>query len=112
MWTVDTTQARRRERDVVATIPLGGHACDVVVSPGGDHIYATTANSVSVIDRAHHIVANIPVDVDPKRTMVSPDGSRLYVTGYNGSMSIINAVDRTVRTVRPDASTAEAISPA
>jgi len=44
----------------VATIPLGGHARDVVVSPGGDHVYATTANSVSVIDRAHHIVANIP----------------------------------------------------
>ena len=34
LWTVDTTHARRREPDVVATIPLGGHARDVVVSPG------------------------------------------------------------------------------
>jgi len=111
LWTVDTTHARRREPDVVATVPLGGHARDVVVSPGGDHVYATTANSVSVIDRAHHIVANIPVGVDPKRTMVSADGSRVYVTGYDGSMSIINAVDHTVRTVGGQASTAEAISP-
>ena len=64
-----------------------------------------------MIDRAHHIVANIPVGVDPKRTMVSADGSRVYVTGYDGSMSIINAVDHTVRTVGGQASTAEAISP-
>ena len=111
LWTVDTPQARRCERDVVATIPLGSHACDVVVSPDGDHIYATTEKSVKVIDRAHRVVANIPVDLDPKRTMVSPDGSRLYVTGYNGSISIINAVDYTVRTVVRDASTAEVVSP-
>ena len=64
-----------------------------------------------MIDRANHIVANIPVGVDPKRTMVSADGSRVYVTGYDGSMSIINAVDHTVRTVGGQASTAEAISP-
>ena len=64
-----------------------------------------------MIDRAHHIVANNPVGVDPKRTMVSADGSRVYVTGYDGSMSIINAVDHTVRTVGGQASTAEAISP-
>ena len=43
--------------------------------------------------------------------MVSADGSRVYVTGYDGSMSIINAVDHTVRTVGGQASTAEAISP-
>jgi YVTN family beta-propeller protein len=87
LWTVDTAQARSRERDVVATIALGGHACDVVTSPDGDRIYATTAKAVTVIDRAHRVVANIPVDVDPKRTVVSPDGSRLYVIGYNGSIS-------------------------
>jgi YVTN family beta-propeller protein len=112
LWTVDTAQARSRERDVVATIALGGHACDVVVSPDGDRIYVTTAKAVTVIDRAHRVVANIPVDVDPKRTVVSPDGSRLYVIGYNGSISIVNAVDYTVRTVVRDASTAEIISPA
>jgi YVTN family beta-propeller protein len=111
LWTVDTAQARSRQRDVVATIALGGHACDVVTGPDGDRIYATTANSVTVIDRAHRVVANIPVDVDPKRTMVSPDGSRLYVTGFNGSISIINAVDYTLRTVVRDASTAEVVSP-
>ena len=75
LWTVDTPQARRRERDVVATIPLGSHACDVVVSPDGDHVYATTAKSVKVIDRAHRVVANIPVDVDPKAN----DGERRRV---------------------------------
>ena len=110
---VDTTHARRREPDVVATIPLGSRrpCTRRRRQPRRDHVYATTANSVSVIDRAHHIVANIPVGVDPKRTMVSADGSRVYVTGYDGSMSIINAVDHTVRTVGGQASTAEAISP-
>ena len=31
--------------------------------------------------------------------MVSADGFRLYVIGYNGSISIINPVDYTARTV-------------
>ena len=109
LWIVDIAQARRRNR-VVATIPLGCYARDVVVSPDGAHIYATTAKSVNVIDREHRVVASIPVDVEPKRTMVSPDGSRIYVTGYNGSISIINTVDFTVRTVARDASTAEIVS--
>ena len=61
----------------MATIPLGGHARDVVVSPGADHVYATTANSVSVIDRAHHIVANIPVGVEPE----AHNGERRRVAG-------------------------------
>ena len=111
MWTVDTAHARSREHEVVARIALGGHACDVVTSPDGDRIYATTAKAVTVIDRTHRVVANIPVDVDPKRTVVSPDGSRLYVIGCNGSISIINALDYTERTVVRDASTAEIISP-
>ena len=95
----------------MATIPLGCHARNIVVSPDGDHIYATTAKSVDVIDRAHRVVASIPVDVEPKRTLVSPDGSRVYVIGDSGSISIINAVDYTVRTVARDASTAEVVSP-
>ena len=77
----------------MATIPLASHACEVDVSPDGDHIYATTAKSVVVIDRAYQVVATIPIDVEPKRTMVSADGFRLFVTGYNGSISIINLVD-------------------
>jgi YVTN family beta-propeller protein len=109
-WTVDTAQAHRRTR-VVGTIPLGCHARHIAVSPGGEHIYATTAKSVDVIDRAHRVVASIPVDFEPKRTMVSPDGSRIYVTGYDGSISIINAMDFTVRTVVRDASTAEVVGP-
>ena len=30
LWTVDTAQPRRREGDVVATIPLASHACEVM----------------------------------------------------------------------------------
>lgn len=112
LWKVDTAQMRRRERDVVTTIPLGCHAHHIVVSPDGNHVYATAAKSVNVIDRAHRVVASIPVDVDPKRTTVSPDGSRVYVTGDDGSISIINAVDYTVTTVSGDASAAEVVSPA
>lgn len=103
-------QAHRRTH-VVASVPLGCNPRHVVVSPDGTHIYATTAKSVNVIDRAHRVVASIPVDAEPKRTMVSADGSRIYVTGYNGSISIINPMEYTVRTVVGDVITAEVVSP-
>jgi YVTN family beta-propeller protein len=109
-WSVDTAQMRRREREVVRTIPLGCRVHDVVISPDGAYVYATTAKSVNVIDRAHRVVATIPVDVDPKSTMVSPHGSLVYVTGYDGSIAIINTVDQTVRTIDRDASTAQVVS--
>ena len=100
-----------RHTPVVATVPLGCNPRHVVVNPTGSHIYATTANSVNVIDSAHRVIASIPVDAEPKRTTVSADGSRIYVTGYNGSISIINTMDYTVRTVVGDAITAEVVSP-
>jgi YVTN family beta-propeller protein len=84
---------------------------DVVISPDGANVYATTAKSVNVIDLAHRVVATIPVDVDAKSTMVSPHGSLVYVTGYDGSIAIIDVVDYTVRTIDRDASTAQVVSP-
>ncbi len=81
------------------------------MSPDGSHVYATTAKSVNVIDRAHRVVVTIPIDVDAKSTMVSPQGSLVYVTGYDGSIAIIDAVDFTVKTVERDASTAQVVSP-
>ena len=111
LWTVDTAQMRRREPEVASTIPLGCHVREVVISPDGAYVYATTAKSVNVIDRAHRVVATIPVDVDPKRTMVSPHGSLVYVTGYDGSIAIIDTVDYTVRIIDRDASTAQVVSP-
>lgn len=110
LWTVDTAQMGRSEPEVVSTIPIGSHVREVVISPDGAHVYATTANSVNVIDRAHRVVATIPVDVDPKCTVASPHGSLVYVTGYDGSMAIIDAVDYTVRTIDRDASTAQVVS--
>jgi YVTN family beta-propeller protein len=110
-WSVDTAQMRRRERGVVRTFPLDCCVRDLAISPDGAHVYATTAKSVNVIDRAHRVVATIPVDVDAKSTMVSPHGSLVYVTGYDGSIAIIDAVDYTVRTIERDASTAQVVSP-
>ena len=43
LWNVDTAQMRRRERDVVTTIPLGCQARHIVVSPDGNRVYATAA---------------------------------------------------------------------
>jgi YVTN family beta-propeller protein len=110
-WSVDTAQTGTRERDAVRTIPLDCCVHDVSISPDGAHVYATTAKSVNVIDRAHRVVATIPIDVDAKSTMVSPHGSLLYVTGYDGSIAIIDTVDYTVRTIERDVSTAQVVSP-
>jgi hypothetical protein len=110
-WSVDTAQMHRREHEIVRTIPLDSCVRDVVISPDGANVYATTAKSVNVIDLAHRVVATIPVDVDAKSTMVSPHGSLVYVTGYDGSIAIIDVVDYTVRTIDRDASTAQVVSP-
>ena len=116
VWTVDTAGAGRQapsERDdaVIAKVWVGDCPGDIVTSPCGDLIYVLTADSVKVVNNFHRIVASIPVGAEPKQMMMSSDGSRIYVTGYDGALSIIDAVTMTARTVLKQCSTASAVSP-
>ena len=96
---------------IVATISVGGRAGEVATSPDGNHVYVMTADSVKVISQLHHIVANYPTGPHPKNMIVSANATRIYVTGYDGSTSIINTADNTVKTLRLNRSTAEVVSP-
>jgi YVTN family beta-propeller protein len=102
---------REPDEAVVETISLSSPAGDVAVSADGNHVYVMTAGSVKVISRLHHIVLSFPIGPHPKHMMVSANGKRIFVTGYDGSMSIINTVDNTVKTLVAGRSVAATVSP-
>ena len=81
-----------------------------MASPG-DLVYVLTADSVKAINSFHHIIASFPIAAEPKQMMISSDGSRIYVTGYDASLSIIDPIARTTKTVVKQRSTAAAVSP-
>jgi YVTN family beta-propeller protein len=99
---------------VVNTIEVGLHPCGMALSPSGDRVYVTNANSdtVSVIDTTTDTVAKTlhVGDVGPGRTpvlgsspnavTVSPDGRTLYVA---------NAAENAVAVVDPDTRSANAV---
>jgi YVTN family beta-propeller protein len=95
---------------VVATIPVGEGASDIVISPDSQHVYVARRDSVAVIGRSQHVVATIPVTGDARDLAINADGTRLFVTDYGGSVSVIKTHDRTVRTVSGDGNSAVAVS--
>jgi DNA-binding beta-propeller fold protein YncE len=96
---------------VIAKVWLGGSASEVVTSGDGDLVYVMTADSVKVVNSFHHVVASIPIGPEPKHMMMSSDGSRIYVTGYDGSLSIIDCIDTTAKTVAAPQATAGVVRP-
>jgi DNA-binding beta-propeller fold protein YncE len=96
---------------VVAKIWLGDCPRDIVTSPTGDLVWVMTADSVKAIKRFHDVVASFPIGAEPKQMMMSSDGSRIYVTGYDGSLSIIDPIKMTAKTVVKQISTAAVVSP-
>ena len=100
-----------RDDAVVAKVWLGDCPRDIVTSPAGDLVYVMTADSVKAINSFHHIVASFPIGTEPKQMMMSSDGSRIYVTGYDGSLSIIDPIRKTTKTVVKQRSTAAVVSP-
>ncbi len=96
---------------VVATVLVGDWPRDIATSPSGDLVYVMTADSVKAINSFHHTVASFPIGREPKQMMMSADGSRIYVTGYDGSLSIIDPIRKTTKTVAKRRTTAAAVSP-
>jgi DNA-binding beta-propeller fold protein YncE len=84
---------------VTASIALGGRASAVVVGPDGEHIYVAQSDSVAVISSCHHIVARIPLDDEPKDLALDAAGRRLFAITYDGSVSVINTCDYTMKTI-------------
>jgi YVTN family beta-propeller protein len=95
---------------VIATIPVGDHAGDIVVSPDSKYVYVANSNSLNVIDSSNTIVATIPIAGEPKAMAIDADGTRVYVTSYGGSASVIDTADYTVRSV-PAGGSVQAVSP-
>jgi YVTN family beta-propeller protein len=78
------------------TIPVGGHACGMTVSPNGKFVYVANANSdtVSVIDTAKEEVvetidckpeAKLPFGSGSNAVALSPDGRTLFVANGTGN---------------------------
>ena len=100
-----------RDAAVVGNVWLGDGPRDIVTSPDGDLVYVMTADSVKAINSFHHVVTSFPITAEPKQMMMSSDGSRIYVTGYDASLSIIDPIARTTKTVVNQRSTAAVVSP-
>ncbi|MCV7370357.1 beta-propeller fold lactonase family protein [Mycolicibacterium duvalii] len=89
------TVVDRTTGSVVATIPVGGSATAVAVTPDGTRAYVTLKSflgKVAVIDTATNtVVTTVRVGSHPTGLAVSPDGARLYVANKNGhSVSVID----------------------
>jgi YVTN family beta-propeller protein len=106
-----TNGPTRNSEAIVTTISVGGHAGEIATSPDGNRIYVIVDDSVKVISRSHHIVGTYRIGPHPKSILVSVDGTRVYVTGYDGSTSVINTADNTVKTFMLQRSNAEIVSP-
>jgi YVTN family beta-propeller protein len=99
---------------VVKTIEVGLHPCGMALSPGGDRLYVTNANSdtVSMIDTASDMVAKtlhvgqvgpgrVPIlGSSPNAVTVSPDGTTVYVA---------NASENTIAVVDPDTNASDVV---
>jgi YVTN family beta-propeller protein len=85
---------------LIKTIDVGLHPTGLALSPSGDRLYVTNANSdtVSVIATATDTVVktlrvtrHAPLGSSPNAVAVSPDGDTLYVA--NGSQNAVAVVD-------------------
>jgi YVTN family beta-propeller protein len=103
--------AREWDDAVVAEVLLGDWPREIATSPSGDLVYVMTADSVKAINSFHHTVASFPIGTESKQMMMSRDGSRIYVTGYDGSLSIIDPIRKTTKTVVKRRTTAAVVSP-
>ncbi|MBL7795632.1 MAG: beta-propeller fold lactonase family protein, partial [Saprospiraceae bacterium] len=85
---------------ITATIPVGGGAYGLRVSPDGSRIYVACAvtDNLYVLDAATNtVLAVIPVGDAPSGVVISPDGSRVYIANENdATVSVLDAATNTV----------------
>jgi YVTN family beta-propeller protein len=90
---------------VVTTISQAAH--NVVVSPDGGLIYASTGSGVSIISTTTYaVVASVPVGPSMQRVAISPDGAFIYATVVEanmrqGSVAVISTATRQVTATVP-----------
>ena len=118
LWSVDAIadepidgRGLQAAEPLITTISLGGPAGEVATSPDGNYVYVLLADSVKIISRSNHVVATYPTGAHPKNMFVNADATRIYVTGYDGSTSIINPADNSVKTFVLNRSTNEIVNP-
>ncbi|MEQ1744288.1 MAG: PKD-like domain-containing protein [Saprospiraceae bacterium] len=85
---------------IIATIPVGGGAFGVSVSPDGTRVYVACANSdnLYVLDAATNtVLTTVPLGDAPSGVVVSPDGSLVYIANENGAtVSVLDAATNTI----------------
>jgi YVTN family beta-propeller protein len=95
----------------IATIPVDGPVHDMVVSPGGEHLYVAHSDSVEVIDGRHRIVGRIRCSGAAKSLVTRADGNQLFVVDYDGSVSVVDTRDYTTQMLWGGRASAMAVSP-
>ncbi len=86
----------RATGEIVRSVPVGDHPCDMVESPDGRRLFVANANTntVSVIDIAAARVAetissalapHLPYGSTPNGVALTPDGSTLYVANADNN---------------------------
>ena len=92
---------------VVASVRVGVQPLSVAVAPDGKAVYTANSGSgdVSVIDaRTNRVVRASPAGRFPSGVAVARDGASVYVTNELSGVTVINAVDGTVKARLPSAS--------
>jgi len=83
---------------VVTTVPVGSAPTLLAVAPNGQHVYAASNNTLTVIDTASNAVAaTLPVNPNSTGIAVTPDGSKVYVTSlFSINMTVLDTATNTL----------------
>lgn len=79
---------------VLATIPVGEHAGDIVVGPDSSRVYVARSDSIAVLSALHHIVGVIRTPAYPRDLAVDADGRWLLAGNDDGSVAVVDLAHR------------------
>ena len=93
-------QAKRITDELIATIQLDSPALELAVSPDGQRLYATTKNSLIIIDALNFsVIKSITVGNSYDSVCfikVHPDGSKVYIMSKSGKLSVMETINNTL----------------